>query len=147
MSRRLRIAAGPVAHGFLARLRRAWAPGRRGHLLGIATTVAVALTLAHRAAPRADPRLWLAVHAALPATVFGLGAWSAGARRPTLGGALRGAVVVAVVMTAFGWINGRSLPQLVALTLNFLVPLTVSTAGAVLARDPRPHSTPEEIDP
>ena len=102
-------------------------------MLAIGAAVGGTVTAAHQLVDGGDPRLWMLFHAAMPAIVLALGAWSAGGRRPGRAGVLRGAVVVAAVVLAFGWINRQPVPFAVTLLLNFLVPLTVSTLGAVLA--------------
>jgi len=82
----------------------------------------------------APPAAWIAFHGTVPAVVFSLGVLSTGARRFSRSTLLRGILVVAVVASAFGWINGHPLPAPVVATLNFLVPLTVSTLGAASGR-------------
>lgn len=103
-------------------------------LVLIAATVAAVVTGVHRTVEDAPPAAWIAFHAAVPAVVFSLGSLSTGVGRFGPRTVLRGLLVVAVVPVAFGWINGRSLPAPAALGLNFLVPLAVSTAGALSGR-------------
>lgn len=102
-------------------------------MLAIAAAVGGTVTAAHQLVNGGDLRLWMLFHAAMPVIVLVLGAWNAGGRRLGPGGVLRGAVVVAVVVLAFGWINRQPVAFAVTLLLNFLVLLTVSTLGAVLA--------------
>lgn len=105
----------------------------RARLLLIAAAVAVVVTGIHRLVENVPPAGWIVFHAAVPAAVFSLGALTAGAGfgpRTVLSGIL----VVAAVASAFGWINGHPLPVPVAAALNFLVPLSVSTLGALSAR-------------
>lgn len=110
-------------------------------LVLIAATVALVVTGAHRIVGDAPRAAWISFHAAVPAVVFSLGVLSTGAGRFGPRTVLKGVLVVALVASAFGWINGHPLPALAAAGLNFLVPLAVSSLGAASSSSSAPGPT------
>jgi len=102
-------------------------------ILIIAAVVGSLVSTAH--ATLALPFLaWVGFHFALPTVVFSAGAFAAGARHLQTGLVLQGTLTVLAVGTAFTLVNlWAPPPEHVRWVLNFLVPATVSTLGALCA--------------
>lgn len=142
------MAAAGLTRGGLSPLRERargpWSDARqRRRLIGITLGVGSAVTGAHWLIGQAGSRWWLAFHLAVPAVVFSLGAWSAGARRPDLQLVVRGTAIALAVALAFTLVNRQALPWGTTLSLNMLVPFFVSTFGAAAGRAPAPASASE----